>query len=146
MKKGFSLLTAIFFIVIVATLGALTLSLANVTAKQTGDLYLKTQAELLAQSATGLALLGITSHDIDASGGCLNTINATYPDTTNPVFNINVTMRYLGRSIPAACNIVSNTVANNDSNLTVIIDTVVSTAPNIATEPIRFYKRTIQKP
>ncbi|MBS9778843.1 MAG: type II secretion system protein [Campylobacteraceae bacterium] len=145
MKKGFSLLTAIIFIVTVATIGALSLSMSNVTAKQTGDLYLRTQAELLAQSATGLALMGITAHDINGTN-CLNQINGTFPDTTNPVFDISVTISYLGREIPAGCNIVSNTVQNNESNLTVIVDTVVSSHGDIATEPIRFYKRTIQKP
>ncbi len=147
MKKAFSLITAIIFIVLVASISALSLSLSNINVKQTGDLYFRSQAELLAQSATEFALLGISAHDISALGSCLNSITATFPDANNPIFNIDVKISYLGKGLPASCNIASNMVENVDSNLTVIIDTMVQTNnKNIAIEPIRSHKRTIQKP
>lgn len=153
MKKGFSLITAIIFIVLAATLGALALSLSSVNVKQTSDLYLKTQAELLGQSATEYALLAISAHNIATANNCLNQINANYPNGTNPTFDINITIKYLGRGLPGGttggtpdCNILSNSVQNGDSNLTVLIDTFVSTHAGVATEPIRFHRRTLQKP
>lgn len=146
MKRGFSLLSAIIFILVVATIGALSLTLSNETAKQTGDLYLKTQAELLARSATEFALLSISAHDIKRLGNCVNSIKGTYPTTTNPMFNIEVKIGYFGRGLPSNCNILKNDISNDDSNITVQIDTTVSSASKVSTESIRFHKRTIQRP
>mgnify|MGYP000853546748 FL=1 len=57
MKKGFSLITAIIFMVLIATLSLFSLNISSLTAKQTTDVFLREQAELLAQSATELAIL-----------------------------------------------------------------------------------------
>jgi len=148
MRKGFSLITAIVFMVLVASIAALSLSFSTFSTKQTTDLYLREQAELLLQSGTEFALLAISGHNI-AANGCLNAINSQYPQTNAAaIFDINITINYMGNGLPAGCNILSNTVDTNDSNVTVIIDTVVSTNTdnNISTEPIRLHRRTIQKP
>ena len=152
MRKGFSLITAIIFIVLVSTIAALALSFSTFSTKQTSDLFLREQAELLVQSGTEYALLAISGHDIKTNG-CLNAINAQYPQAgATAMFNINVTINYLGRGLASAsnnnCNILSDLVATDDSNITVIIDTIVSTTTdnNISTEPIRLHRRTIQKP
>lgn len=147
MRKGFSMLTALVFMILVATLGALALSLSNLSSKQTSDLYLREQAELLTQSGTEYALLAISGHNF--STNCLNTINSTYTDGTTTLFDINISLYYLGNSLPANCSTLTNNLNNidtNDSNLTVMIDTVVSSASGISTEPIRIHRRTIQKP
>lgn len=147
MRRGFSMITAIVFMILVATLGALAISLSNLSTKQTSDLYLREQAELLAQGATEYALLAISGHDFTAN--CLNTINSTYTqDGVTILFDINVTLYYLGNGLPANCNTLTNNLNNidtNDSNRTVIIDTFV-TDRNLSTEPIRIHRRTIQKP
>jgi type II secretory pathway pseudopilin PulG len=151
MRNGFSLITAIIFIVLIATIGALALSLSTQSVKQTGDLYLQTQADLLAQSGTELALLAFSAHDINATNGCVNTVLAQYPDNTDPIFNIEVSIQYLGRGLPNGagggnCDLLSNAVATDDSNITLIMDTVVTSVAGIATEPIRIHRRTLQKP
>lgn len=149
MRKGFSLLTAIVFIVLIATLSALALSFSTFSVKQTSDIYLREQAELLLQSGTEYALLALSGHEINATTGCLNTINAQFPNTTNPIFDINISIHYLGITLPNTCQRFStNDIATVDSNLTVIIDTIVETTAdnNISTEPIRLHRRTIQKP
>lgn len=149
MRKGFSLITAIIFMVLIASIAALSLSFSGLSTKQTTDLYLSEQAELLVQSGTEFALLAISGHDINATNNCLNAINIQYPQIgTGALFDINVTLNYMGRGLPAGCNTLSNTVATADSNITVIIDTIVqtTTANNISTEPIRLHRRTIQKP
>jgi hypothetical protein len=153
MRKGFSLITAVLFIVLVASIATLALSFSSLSTKQTSDLYLREQAELLVQSGTEFALLAISGHDINTTNGCLNTINAQYPKAgTSAIFDINVTINYLGSGLATAsnnnCNILSDTVVTADSNITVIIDTIVETTPgnNISTEPIRLHRRTIQKP
>ena len=146
MRKGFSLITAIIFIVLVATIAALALSFSTFSTKQTSDLFLREQAELLVQSGTEFALLAISGHDINTTNGCLNAINAQQPQAgAAAIFDIDITINYMGSGLPARCNILSNTVATSDSNITVIIDTIV-TDHNLSTEPIRLHRRTIQKP
>lgn len=149
MRRGFTLITAILFMVLVATIAALALSFSSFSSKQTSDLYLREQAELLLQSGTEFALLAISGHDINTTNGCLNSINAQYPTLANPLFDINITINYLGNGLNTAsggnCNILSDNVATSDSNITVIIDTIVEDH-NISTEPIRLHRRTIQKP
>jgi len=150
MRKGFSLITALVFMILVATLGALALSLSTTSVKQTSDLYLREQAELLALSATEYAILAISAHDFTGTGNCLNTINSTYTqDGNTTLFDINITLYYLGNGLPANCSTLTNNLNNidtNDSNRTVMIDTIVSSANGIASEPIRYHRRTIQKP
>ncbi|WP_263832550.1 type II secretion system protein [Sulfurospirillum oryzae] len=153
MRRGFTLITAIIFIVLVASIAALALSFSSFSTKQTTDLFLREQAELLVQSGTEFALLAISGHDINTTNGCLNAINAQYPKAgANAIFDINVTINYLGRGLATAsnnnCNILSDLVETADSNRTVIIDTIVSTNTdnNISSEPIRLHRRTIQKP
>ncbi|MCD8477912.1 MAG: type II secretion system protein [Sulfurospirillum sp.] len=146
MRSGFSLITAIIFIVLVATLSMLALSFSSFSTKQTSDLFLREQAELLVQSGTEFALLAISGHDINATSNCINAINAPYPTAAAPLFDINITINYMGSGLPAAgCKLLSNAVVTADSNITVIIDTIV-TDHNVSTEPIRLHRRTIQKP
>ena len=145
MRRGFSLLTAVVFLILVATLGSLALSMSSLGVKQTSDIYLREQAELLLQSGTEYALLAISAHDINKSGNCLNSIDAEFP----PYFDINITIWYMGNGLPTAngkCNILDNTIVTPESNVTVIMDTFVSLKEGVATEPIRLHRRTLQKP
>ena len=147
MRRGFSLLTAVIFLVLIATIGALALSFSTLNVKQTSDIYLREQADMLLQSATEYALLAISGHQINAANGCLNMIISEFQQAGNPVFNIIITMNYLGNGLPAGCNQFSATnIDTNDSNVTVVIDTIVASAAGVATEPIRLHRRTIQKP
>jgi Tfp pilus assembly protein PilV len=141
MKKGFSLLTAVIFLVVIATISMLALSLSTQSTKQTTDIYLKNQAELLLRSGTEFAMLAMSGHDYSAN--CLENINMTY----NKMFDINVSIDYIGSGLPCnSSHILDNNISTNDSNRTVIIDTIVTTQAGITTEPIRLHRRTIQKP
>jgi len=140
MRKGFSLLTAIVFLVLVATISTLALLLSTQSAKQTTDIFLKTQAELLVKSGTEYALLAMSGHDYSTS--CLNSINSTY----NGIYDINISIMYIGDNLPAGCTQLGSNISTSDSNRTVIIDTVVSTKDTVTSEHIRLHKRTIQKP
>lgn len=151
MRRGFSMLTAIIFLILIATISALSIALSSQATKQTSDLFLRSQAELLAKSATEYTLLAISGHELNTTSGCLNSINSQYPQAgANATFDINITISYLGNGLAAAsgnnCNILSDTIMTSDSNQTVIIDTIVSSISGISTEPIRIHRRTIQKP
>lgn len=149
MRKGFSLIMAIFFVITIATLGALALSLSNQTVKQTGDLYLRSQAELLAQSATEYALLAISAHDREATGNCVNNIsNIRFPNDANPLFTTDIHIQYIGNDMPAGCKMLGdNNLTTIDSNVTALIDVFVeSNTALVNAEPIRYHRRTLQKP
>jgi predicted MFS family arabinose efflux permease len=145
MRKGFSLLIAIIILTTVATLMTLMLSLSGSATKATLDIYFKEQAALLSRSATEYALLAISGHD--NSINCIKNINMTYPQT-NPTHDINISLMYLGNGINGCVgNVLSNLVDTNESNYTVIIDTIVSVRSDLnLSEPIRIHRRTIQKP
>jgi len=141
MRKGFSLLIAIIFLVLIATISAISISLSTQSVKQTSDIYLKAQAQLLLRSGTEFAMLALSGHNY--STNCLEKLNMVYNNT----FDVNISINYIGSGLP--CNlshIISNNISTPDSNRTVIIDTFVSTQPGITTEPIRLHRRSIQKP
>ncbi len=146
MRKGFGLITAIIIMVTVATLMSLMIGLSGTGVKVTMDIYLKEQADILARSATEYALLAISGHD--NSKNCIENINITYPNSANPTHEANLTIYYIGKNIPSCDNILANDINTTDSNLTVIIDTIVSVnqVNTGVTEPIRVHRRTIQKP
>lgn len=71
MRHGFTLLLAIVIMVLIGTLMSLMLSFTTTTLKQTEDIYLKEQAELIARSATEYALLKISGNNW-SNGECIN--------------------------------------------------------------------------
>lgn len=160
MKKGFSLITAIIFVVLIATLGALAITLATSGLKQTKDLYLKEQAELLMQSASEFAIMAIQGHDFNTN--CLERVNFKYPHTTPYLFEGRVDIRYIGDNLICTNNHQisgSNTNSTGINNYTmdrngttqktisaVMFDIFINSNPDLATEPVNLHKRIIQKP
>ena len=96
MRRGFTLLSAIFLMVLVATLMMLAYSLSSQTKKQTGDIYMQEQAQLLARSATEFALLAISGHD--NRNDCIERINLQYPQGS-PIYDINMSLYYIGNGL-----------------------------------------------
>jgi hypothetical protein len=147
MRRGFGLITAIIVLVTVATLMTLMISISTSTAKQTTDIYLKEQAELLMRSSVEYAMLAISAHDNSAS--CVQSINIDYPKaSSNATHHSTVTISYLGSSLPAGCPTLSGVISTLESNLTAMIDVVVEVNQTNTgiTEPIRLHRRTLQKP
>ena len=75
-----------------------------------------------------------------------------YPDNTiNHTHDINISIMYIGNGLNGtSCVQLGRDIVNNESNRTVIIDTIVSTNPNLTPdtipEQIRMHRRSIQKP
>ncbi len=141
MRKGFSLLTAIIFLVLVATISVLALTLSTQSAKQTTDIFVKSQAELLLKSGTEYAMLAMSGFDYNATN-CLDALNMTYNNT----HDINITISYIGSGLGGCANILAPNIDTDESNRTVIIDTWVRTKDDIVSEPIVMHRRSIQKP
>ncbi len=147
MRKGFGLLVAILIMMSVAVLMTLMISYSTSSVKATIDLYLKEQAEILARNATEFTLLAISGHNNRVN--CIEKIKINYPNSSNPTHHADVNIWYIGNGIPTTCtHILENNISTSDSNLTAVIDVVVSVDQNKTgiTEPIRLHRRTIQKP
>lgn len=138
-KRGaFAMIMAIFVIIIISTIMALSLSLTTQTSKRTTDIYLYEQAELVAKSATERALLEI------ANNGCQNTFT-----TDTGMFDISVTMQYIYTGVVVGCTPYNPAspiyITTPEQNGSVLMDVEVTVKNNITTEPIRYFRRSIQK-
>ena len=150
-RKGIALIAAIAFLLIMATIMALMVSMTAETTKRTSNVYFQEQAHLLAKSATEFALLAISGHDRVANGNCVEQINSTFPDAANPIYTVDTTIRYIGLDCNGAAGgnmDYIDAITTPESNGTVLIDVYVTTtaATNGLSEPVRFHRRTLQKP
>lgn len=144
MKKGFSLIMAIFFVVLVATLGMMSLRFSTQSVKQSVDVYLREQAELYAMSATELTVMAMQKHNYNVN--CLANMNYAFNG-----FNANVNIYYLDGSLPncpAAAGVASQFSRDNAGRFDnlALLDVVVTSVPGASSEPIRFHRRTVQRP
>ncbi|MBL4730624.1 MAG: hypothetical protein JKY28_04560 [Sulfurimonas sp.] len=143
-RNGIAMIGALFIIVIMSTIMALSLSLSTQTSKRTTDLYLYEQSILLSQSAAEYAMLRLSQ----VPACSIDNINFIY----NTIYTINIDMLYITLGVGTCFN-----GANNDgtdygitttpqSNGSVLMDITVSVNdPTITSEPIRYFRRSIQK-
>lgn len=154
MRNGFSLVTAIFFMVLVATIATLALSISATTAKHTTDIFLREQAELLAQSATEIAvsrILGTTTavapqplsaancYTLDANSRRIIQ-NEPFPDNRSPLFRVTVNVVSVIGNINGCGTAINTPTSAGTVVLDVFVDSVDRT-----NFPVRFHRRTIQK-
>ena len=140
-RSGIAMIMAITVIVIMATIMAISLALTTQTTKKTVDMYLYEQSVLLSKSATEYALLRIAE-----DGPCTHINDLNFVQDT--LYNIDITTRYAYTAPwPAGCPANTITVQTPEQNGSVMIDVTVSVTPdkNAASEPIRYFRRTIQK-
>jgi type II secretory pathway pseudopilin PulG len=145
MRRGMAMIMAISVIVIIATILALSLALTSQTTKKTTDLYLYEQAAILSHSAAEYVMLKLS----ETNPCSLNSINFTY----NNIYDINATMRYItvvgtpcDTNATAAGALYAHTT-NTASDGTVVLDVTVSvpTDKNVTSEPVKYFRRTLQK-
>ncbi|MBS4068250.1 MAG: hypothetical protein KGZ62_06590 [Sulfurimonas sp.] len=146
-RSGFAMIMAIIVIVVISGIMALSLSLTAETTKRTVDLYLYEQAILYSKSAAELALLDI------AKNGCINSKDITF----DGIYDANITMQYIYTGVATnadgtiTCTPYNPTspiyITTPEQNGSVLMDITVSVRAdaNVATEPIRYFRRSIQK-
>lgn len=141
-----AMIMAIFLLVVLGTIMALSLSLTGVTTVRTTNNYLHEQALILTSSATEYAILALSGHNT-ATNGCINSINAQYPSGgAAAMFDINITMKYVGYSTIVGCSNYITDIDTSDTNGTILMDVVVTSNDNLGLdEPIRYHRRTLQK-
>jgi len=139
------MIMAIAVIVIIATILAISIALTTTTAKKTTDIYLYEQTALMAHSATEYALLRISK-----SPPCSD-LDENF--TQDGIYNIKIKMRYIYDS-NASCEdhndtakngTLYTTVATPEENGSVLVDVSVDVNDTVTTEPIRYFRRTLQK-
>lgn len=148
-RGGFAMIMALAVIVIISTIMAISISMTTTTTKKTTDLYLYEQAILLSKSAAEYALLRISQNPPCT----ISTLNFT-PDlnndgsNTDDLYDINISIKYI-YTAPSPCNaaLTYATVTNEEQNGSALMDITVSVpaSKNITSEPITYFRRSIQK-
>ena len=150
-KNGFAMIMAIMVLVVIATIMALSITLTNQTTKRTTDMYLYEQAVLLSNSAAEYALLRISQ----APPCSIARLDFT-PDlngdgsSADDIYDINVSMSYIFKA-PSPCVVSAGSdyfnIVEEETSGTVLMDITVSvpTSYNVSTEPIRYFRRSLQK-
>ncbi len=147
MRKAFSMIMAIFIIVLMATVGAFILNLSGKLIKGTIAQFQREQSVLLAKSYTEYAIMAVTANE--HNGTCLNNITGIYN-----VYNIDVNLSYIGNDLNLGSSncgrILANDVDTSDSPLNIIVDVFVRYRdldhPYPSSAPwITYHKRTLQK-
>jgi hypothetical protein len=150
-KPAFAMILAVAIIILISGVMLLSLNISSQTSKRTIDTYLYEQAELHAKGAIEYALYEI------ARTGCLDT---NLPITAlDGIYDINISTRYSytgetgvntttvnvdGDQCPNYTP--NNAVTANEQNGSVLMDVTVTIPASVTgTEPVRFFRRTIQK-
>ena len=172
MRKAFSLITAIFVMVIMATVATFILNLSAKMTQETGAQYRQEQAALLARSYTELAVMAVINHDRNSTSSCIENIdgviNGMLPN--GPVtgstadgsgYDVKTRIYYLGNDLPCSNTreLTDNTnhsstriISNYNNNLRsdalagIIVDVYVQyKTPDAPTQWVTYYRRTLQK-
>ena len=141
------MIMAIFFMIIIATLLTYMLSASAETTERTTKAYLNEQAQLLAKSTVEFAILQVSGTDRGAgNANCLRTVNAVYPDATNPIFDVRVDISYHGLGAVCTGNGTVGVISTPESAGSMLIDVYVTNSANLhLDEPVRYHRRTLQK-
>jgi len=151
-KKAFSMVTAIFVLIIMATVSSLIMNVTSKTVKATTLQYQKEQAQLLARSYTELAMLNLIY--TDRSINCLTSWQEHFGAAGNDGYDITINVHYIGSNtlVPPKCGTARITTWNNNNlgfpqTVSVIIDTYITYRDFDDPEhrDVTFHKRTVQK-
>ena len=151
MRGAFSMITAIFVIIIMATVSMFVMSLSGKIVKTTTAQYLHEQAALYTKSYTELAVMAVMGNN--RVNNCLETINGSIGDS--PVngngYRIRTHISYIGTTAQigncAATRKLSEGVTTPSTPLSIIVDAYVDykDPDNTGGPWITVHRRTIQK-
>jgi type II secretory pathway pseudopilin PulG len=160
-KKAFSMITAIFVIVIMATVTALIMNVTGKTLKATTQQYQKEQAGLLARSYTELAIMYVMHYDRTLD--CLESISDHFGAAGDNGYDIQININYIGNdTLLANCTQsididgdlgntttwVDDTSTGFNNTISLVIDTYITYKDFddlTSNRNITFHRRTLQK-
>lgn len=152
MRKGFGLIQALIVIILISTILMIAMKYAQITTKQTMDLYAKERAELFMDEAVEMTLLAISGYDRNTTkNNCLKQVNFISEDNR---FDANVTIEkyYLYDGLDNGIDLVNcgriQSIQTEDSHGMVLLDVVVSSrdVPRNKDISIRLNRKTLQHP
>jgi len=150
-KNGFSLLVAIFTILLLSLISSYILYISSSIAKEGGVQYQQEQARLLARSYTEYAVLAISGNDKNIT--CIDKIEA---DIGSPNigqgYKIEIKITYIGnKQYISRCSNKAYTLSNTDEDtLSVILDVYVKYKDLMHSYILKapwqvYHKRSLQK-
>lgn len=151
LRNAFSLVTAIFLIVLMAIVAMFVMNLSGKIVKSSVAQYQHEQAGLYAKSYTEYAILAVTGND--RSTDCLETITGTIgsPATGNG-YRVRTHVAYIANgevdlSQCSAIRILSSGVTTETTPLSIIVDAYVDykDPDNTGGPWITVHRRTVQK-
>ncbi len=153
MRKAFSMITAIFIILLMATLAAFILNISGKALSATIFQYKKEQAVLHAKSYTELAIMAVTANDNNTT--CVDDINGFVGESQAKVdigegYDIQTKISYIGNNL-ACTNVLNAADINTPDTLHIIVDVYVryknpAIVAVAGSAPwITYHRRTLQK-
>jgi hypothetical protein len=125
-RKAFSMITAIFVILLLATVGGFIMNISGKVVQETISQYRKEQAILYAKSYTEFAIMAATSQD------CVRRIQANVDGKTKQVlagegYRVDVRVQYIGDTSSTCTNTIGgiNIMDSAAVDNIIIIDTYV---------------------
>ena len=162
MRPAFSMILAIIFIVVIATLGMLSLQLSAQSAKQTEHVFLREQADLLAMNAAELAVLTMQQNPYVGANQAnwIREIQICYPVACNNSWLLRATVNidYMAfrnlNGVNSRLNNANNHAAHIKDGTPYVVPNDNIAMLNIAVESnaalvrdrIRIFRSTIQRP
>lgn len=155
LRPAFSMITAIFLIVLMSTVAIFIMDLSGKTLQRTTNQYRKEQAILYAKSYTEFAIMSLTARN------CIQSISADVDGTAAQVqqgqgYRVTVNIQYIGNDNGCLNTIGASVTTTSSQGNVVLIDTYVQYRnPNDAdaianaawdnNNSITYYRRTLQK-
>jgi len=146
MHKAFSMITAIFVILIMATVSMLVMSTSGKIVKTTTSQYQDAQANLYAKSYTEFAVMAVTGHD--RTGNCLEDVTGDIDNINNGGYKIRTHIQYIvsDKEQGTCPRINTNDIQNIKTPLTLIIDAYVDYQdPDNDAQTLTVHRRSVQK-
>lgn len=153
MRRGFGLIQALLVIILISGIMTIAMRYANISVKQTRDLYVRESAELFMNSAVELTLLAISGYERNATSGCLHDVNITSGDQRFKA-DVNITKYFLYNGNNECDDNDTNTDDRNqtifteDSHGMVMLEVTVETTNDAKNgrKKVKLYRRTLQRP
>ena len=150
MRKAFSMITAIFVILMMSTVSMLVVSTSGKIVKTTTAQYQHAQASLYAKSYTEYAVMAVTAHDRRTIGAnCLQDITGTIgtADIGNQYIIATHIQYIVSTAEQGTCPKLNlNNITKTETPLTIIIDAYVRYQdPDNDAQWLSVHRRTVQK-
>ena len=151
-KKAFSMITAIFVIVLMAFMTSMIMNVTGKTVKATTLQYQKEQATLLARSYTELAIMYALYYDRNSTGDCLETITDHFGAASPDGYDVEMQLHYVGNTtLLNGCSKTigtwSETTTGFDRTVSLMVDTYITYKDydDPSDRNITYHRKTLQK-